>query len=357
MIYQPGTNQCSACHSSAYCGVNCQKADWAHHKEECPGHLRKVGLVNLFKAHGFHEQQNWLQTLRFAVVAATKLKQLKDRRLETVSLINDALVYQFNALKFLSRLQECMECAKERYTLWAMNHLRDSGSIYAAFALIESCLFNKEYEDAERYARHAYFMIAEMTDNFIPVNEKPQFIAEVSYWLSIAIHRLAVAGGIPPEEKEKVGKEAIEHARKSLEMHTQLEKEENNHVANVMAVLANVLNHFNVDDDEVLRLQEQAIVLFRRLEGDVSVNVAVHEDKLGILYATRALRAQKAHDINRCLSNYDLAMTHYRESARNFRAINQVEEADGALRKVASIEVAIRRIEIARAAAALVTRR
>ena len=41
---QPGTK---ACKTTAYCSVSCQTADWAHHKEECDGHLRKVGKVNL----------------------------------------------------------------------------------------------------------------------------------------------------------------------------------------------------------------------------------------------------------------------------------------------------------------------
>ena len=63
---QPGTKQCSACKTTPYCGPICQTADWTHHKEECPGHLRKVGMAHLEKALGFHRQRNWHQTLRHA---------------------------------------------------------------------------------------------------------------------------------------------------------------------------------------------------------------------------------------------------------------------------------------------------
>ena len=62
---QPGTKSCSACKSSFYCCVSCQTADWAHHKEECDGHLRKVGKANLFKAEGFEQILNWAQTRRY----------------------------------------------------------------------------------------------------------------------------------------------------------------------------------------------------------------------------------------------------------------------------------------------------
>ena len=95
---QLGTKSCSACKSAVYCGVICQTADWAHHKEECDGHLRKVGKANLVKAMGFEQQQNWLQALRYAEIAVTKLKKLKDRRLETVLIISSSLVCKFNAL-------------------------------------------------------------------------------------------------------------------------------------------------------------------------------------------------------------------------------------------------------------------
>ena len=50
------------------------------------------------KANGFDQQQNWVQSLRYGELAATKLKQLKDRRLETVEAIDAALTCKFDAL-------------------------------------------------------------------------------------------------------------------------------------------------------------------------------------------------------------------------------------------------------------------
>ena len=349
---QPGTNHCSACKTTVYCCVICQTADWTHHKEECQGHLRKVGMANLTKAKGFQQQQNWEQTLRYGELAASKLKQLKDRRLETVVAISDALVNKFNALTFMGRHREALEYAKEKYTLWAMNHLRNPASMTAALALIQSCLHNKKYEDAEHYARHAYFMIAEMTDNFIPADQQPQFLADVSYYLASAICKLAGAGGIPPEDKQKAGEEAIGLARKALEIHTQLYGSESAKVAMSMGVLADALDYFNdVDDDEIPRLYEQTIAITRRVEGSSSVNVAVGENKLGTAYAHRADRAQAANDLDRCMTNLELALPLHREAARIFRAINHVTSADRALRNIAGIEEKIRHIRIARAAA------
>ena len=354
---QPGTKSCSACKTTFYCCVICQTADWTKHKEECDGHLRKVGKANLAKSKGFQREQNWVQSLRYGEIAATKLKQLKDRRLETVELINNALRCKFNALNFMGRYKEAMECAEERYTLWAMNQMRNPGSIYASFALIESCLHNEEYEDAEHYARHAMFMINEMTDNFIPSDQRSEFLAEGSHYLARAIHRLAMTGGIPPEEQQKAGEEAIALARQALELHTQLEGTESAEVANDMLILAEILDHFNdIDDDEILRLREQAIVIFSREQGSSSVNVAACENNMGNTYNNRANRAEDANDLDRCIANLELALPHYREAVRIYRVINHVDMADKALRNVALIEENIRQIGITKAKAAAARR-
>ena len=349
---QPGKSSCSACKTTVYCGAICQSADWPHHKEECDGHLRKVGIANLTKAAGFDREQNWVQVLRYADLAATKLKQLKDRRLETVELIDHALRCKCNALNFLYRPKEAMECIKECYTLWAMNHIRNKGSIKAALGLIQSCLHNKEYEDAEHYARHAMFMIDEMTDNFIPSNQRTVFLADGSYWLARAIHELAQAGGIPPEGKQKTGEEATKLARQALQLHTRLYGTESDRVANDMVLLGEVLGYFNnVVDDEVIRLYKQAIAILSRVEGSSFVNVAVGEERLGIAYSNRANRALAANDLDRCMANLELALPHFREAARIYRINNQVDNANVALRNVAGFEEKIRQIEIARAAA------
>ena len=233
-----------------------------------------------------------------------------------------------------------------------MNQMRNPGSIRAALSLIQSCLHNGEYEDAERYAREALFMI-NMTDNFIPADKRSKFLADGSHWLAVAIFRLSQAGGIPPEEKQKAGEEAIALARKALELNTQLHGTEGNDVANTMIALAQVLYHFNdVDNDEILRFYEQAIAIFRRVEGSLSVNVAACENNLGNAYNCRATRAYAANDLDRCIANAELAVSHYREAARVFRAINHVDKADKALHQVAKAEEGIRQIGIARTAAA-----
>ena len=351
---QPGTSSCSACKTTVYCSVICQTADWTHHKEECDGHLRKLGNSNLEKALAFSRQRSYAQALRYADLAATKLKQLKDRRLETVQDIDLALACKFDALQFLGRFKEAMECAKERYTLWAMNHMRNPGSIQAALRLIESCIHNKEYEDAEHYARHAMFMINDMADSFIPVDQQPRFLADVSHYLATAILALARNGGIPPAEK--AGDEAIELARKALEIHTQLHGTESSRVAADMGILGEALDHFNnVDDDEIPHLMEQAITIYSRVEGSSSVNVAIAMVKLGTVYNKKATSACAANDLDRCMANLELALPHLRDASRIFRLINHVDNTNSTLRKVALVEEEIRKIEIARAAAAAVT--
>ena len=345
---QPGTKSCSACKTTFYCCVICQTANWTKHKEECDGHLRKMGKANLAKAEGFYGERNYVQTLRFANLAATKLKQLKDRRLETVELINDALGYKYNALNFTGRYREAKESAEERYTLWAMNHMRNPGSISAAFGLIESCLHNKQYEDAEHYARHAMFMINDMADNFIPAHQRSEFLAEGSYYLARAILALAKTGGIPPEEKQKAGEEVIALARQALELHTQLHGTESKDVALDMHALAEILDYFNnVDDDDILRLIEQSIAIFSRVEGNSSVNVAAGENQLGKVYHKRANRALAVNDLDRFVANLELALPHYREASRIHRAINRMDIADEALDCAIAVEEKIRQIRIA----------
>ena len=123
--------------------------------------------------------------------------------------------------------------------------MRHPGSIYAAFALIQSSLHLKKCEDAERYARHAYFMIAEMTDNFIPAHQQPQFLADATHYLAHAIFCLAHDGGIPPAENQTTGKEAIALARKAVELHIQLHGTEHDNVAIDLCILAEALDYFN----------------------------------------------------------------------------------------------------------------
>ena len=348
---QPGTSSCGACKTTPYCGPICQTADWPHHKEECPGHLLKMGKANITKATGFQREQNWVQSLRYAELAATKLKLLKDRRLETVQLIDDALSLKFDALQYMGRHREALDCIKECYTIWAMNHIRNPGSMTAAFGLIESCLHNREFEDAKRYADHAMFMINEMTDNFIPADLRPPFLARGSYLLAVATVNLARAGGIPPEEKQQLGEEAIACARQSTEIYKQLSGAECGEVARSMGALADVLSYFDtVDNDEIPRLLERSIAIQRRVDGNLNQNVAISENNLGAVYGERADRAEDANDLARCMTNLGLALTHFREAARIYRANNLAEPTDMALRQVAQAETKLQRARLAMAA-------
>ena len=201
-------------------------------------------------------------------------------------------------------------------------------------------------------------MIAEMTDNFIPANLRPQFLADVSYYLAQAIFRLAKAGGIPPEGKQKAGEEAIGLARKALELRTQLYGTEGADVAGAMGTLADVLNCFNdVEDDEVLRLYEQASAIYRRVEGISSMNAATMVYQLGNAYIHRAVRAQTVNDLDRSMANMELALPRCREAARIYRDNNHVDNADKALRTINKVEEYIQLIEVAKAVAAAGTTR
>ena len=96
-------------------------------------------------------------------------------------------------------------------------------------------MLNHDFEGAEHYARHAMFMINEMTDNFIPSEQRSYFLADGSYHLAQAIFNLAQTGGIPPGEKQKAGEEAIALACQALELHIRLYGTESAKVAKIRA--------------------------------------------------------------------------------------------------------------------------
>ena len=323
---QPGTSSCSACKTTTYCCVNCQTADWPRHKEECHGHLRKLALTNLEKAAGFYRVNNYQQSLRYADITLQKLTKLCPKQgvrpaREIIELNSDALAIRYDALNFMSKDAEALECAKKRYTLWATYEIRSTKMLVAGIALIESLVNNKEYAEAEMIARTAFEMINDKNDDFIPTKERQQFIAEGSKWLGDTIYRLAENGGIAPNEMQKAKEEAIMLARQALEIYTRMDRT-SERVAESMTALADILGYFNdVDDDEVTRLYEQANVLFARHQGSSSYNVANGKFNLGIMYGKRANRAV---DSDRCKRNRELALTHYRESNRIYKAINHV---------------------------------
>ena len=269
---QPGTSKCSACKATPYCGPTCQTAHWTHHKEECPGHIWKVGLSHLAKANIFHDQRNCPQILKHADLAATKLKLLKDCPL---SEMDDALKMKHNALNFMGRHREALETAKEWYCLYLTKHTHPP-AIIAAFALIESCLHNREFADASLYALTTWQTITkDQATSHIPPGRRQWFIAEGASLLAKATLHLAQSGSMPAAEKQAAGQEAIILARQSMEIHTALHGAESDQVGEVMLTLANILDEFNdFDDDEALRLHERAKVIHGRVQGSLSPNVA-----------------------------------------------------------------------------------
>ena len=126
---------------------------------------------------------------------------------------------------------------------------------------------------------------------------------------------------------------------------------ESSEVGNAMASLATVLEYFNnVDDDEVLRLRQQSIDIYARVQGSLSTNVAASEDNLGIAYSKRAIRARDADDLDRCVANLELALSRFREAARIYRAISQVDRADNAASRANATEKWLRKVTDEKAA-------
>ena len=216
---EPGTNKCSACKITLYCCVGCQTIDWPSHKCECQGHLRKIGMVHLEKARGFNQDYNWSQCLHHSELALTKLNKLHPRTLEVIEILDDALTFKFDALNCTNLKREAMECAQERYSLWAAGHMRNPGMLHAAFPLIEGLLHTHDYEQALLIANTAYEMIVNDTDNNIPPVHHPFLLAHAAEYLAKATFRMSCAGGLPLKEKKKAGEQAIALAREALELH------------------------------------------------------------------------------------------------------------------------------------------
>ena len=338
---EPGTSFCSSCGLVKYCGRTCQTNDWPRHKKE-EGHLRKVGITHLQKAEGFERERNFVKSLRSSELALTQLEQLNSRPLDVVEVMDNALRMKYNAMNFLDQKKEALECARERYSLWAAGHMRDPGMFRATFPLIDGLLHNHEYEEAVLIASTINEMIINDADNIISEAEKQYFLAESAQYLAQATYRLAKSGGIAPEAMQKAGVKAIALSRKALEIDTQLHGTESHQVAACMGTLASILKFFNgVDDDEIFRLYEKTIVIYIQLQGNLSPNVAANENNLGNAYRRRADVAADAHDMDDCVVKLELALTHYREAARIYLAINRVDQS---ARNIVAVEELLRQI-------------
>ena len=350
---QPVSSLCASCRLVGYCCRTCQVEDWPRHKEEdCQGHLRKIGMAHLQKAKEFTREFNYVQVLRCSDLALVKLKQLTDRPIEA---LDDALRLKFTAANVMGRNREALECAQERYCLYLTSHTHPP-AIRASFNLIESCIHNEEFEDAELYARTTWETITLSRDSHIPDTEREWFTAQGAYHLAQAMLALAQGRDIPPEANQTVGQEAIGLARRALEIHTQLYGLENEDVANAMSSLADVIDYFNnVDDDEVLRLYEQSIAIQARVEGCLSVNVAVGNCNLADAYEKRAKRAFAANDLDGEVDNLESALIHLREAARIYTAANHIANADRVAQLIVGVSEKMQQCTAARAAAAVAT--
>ena len=126
-------------------------------------------------------------------------------------------------------------------------------AILAGFCLIESCIHNKKYFDAVLYARTSWETITLSRDSHIPDNQREKFTSRGALLLAKSTFDLGANGGIPPEEQQETGREAITLARRALEIETQLHGAESIEVSESKVTLGQVLAFFNdVEDDEVL---------------------------------------------------------------------------------------------------------
>ena len=343
---KPGTSKCSACKNTPYCGPICQTADWSRHKEECPGHLRKLGLAHLVKAKGFFEQRNWSQSTRYSDLALTKFKQMKDRPIEA---IDEVLRGKFYALNALGRHRDALECAKERYCLTNITNYTHPPAIEASFSLIESCIQNREFFDAELYSRVLWETLTLSRDGNIPEDLQQSYLARGATELARAILLLAKTGILPAKKSQAAGQEAITLARRVVEIHTRLLGIECYEAAVGMLLLAQILDHFNdVNDDEILRLYEQAKPIFVRVQGTLSVNVAMCEKNMGLAYKRRANRANFVEDVPLYVANLELAMPRLREAIRLYSAMSYFEESDRMIRETIDVEQSLQQAAVNR---------
>ena len=312
-------------------------------------------MNHLVKAKIFYDAHNYEQALRSSDLALAKLNAMKKRPLQDIS---DALSWKCHSLKFLDRHAEALQCAKDKYNMWAMARgPAHPLTIHAAFYLIECLIHNKEYEDAALFARTLWEIIHTNNhrDNEIPADRRQKYVANSAELLATAIFRLAESGGIPPEEKQKAGEEAIARARQAVEIYRQEYGSESVKVGGALGALADVLQCFKGDnDDEALGLYQQANAIHTRVYGRMSVNVGAGEFNLGETYYQRARRAAVANVLDKCVGSLKLALPHFHEAARIYRATNHLDSARNSLGRVVEIDKKLREAEAAAIAAASV---
>ena len=95
--------------------------------------------------------------------------------------------------------------------------------------------------------------------------------------------------------------------------------------------------------------------MFAQVQGNLSSNVATCEDNLGRMYYYRAKRALAADDLDRYVTNLELAASQYRESARIYRAVNHMDSVDTAARCEREVHEELHLAILAKAAVTLLT--
>ena len=290
-------------------------------------------MEDLEKAEKFERDKNWQEVKYYSALAASKLKQLNDPPIDDIS---KALRFQFNALQFMGQYREALVCAREWYCLWPQRK-KNPPAVMAAFALIQSCILTNEFFDAEYYARTLFKAITSSEDNQIPEIERRPYISRAALELSRAIVSLAESGGILPEEKHTLGQEAIMLARRALAIDAQLFGADSHEVGFDKAALGHALEYLvvNSDDVESILLFEQAIAIFSRVEGRLSLNVAVNERYVGMAYEARS---KIINDRDRRKATLELALSRYYEASRIYRAINRLDKALDVDRDILRIE-------------------
>ena len=333
----PGTCWCSACQTTFYCSGKCQTADWPSHKEECEGYLRKQGIALFEKAQGYDRERSYPQALRYADIALIKLNQHKDRPVELTSAV---MSIKFDSLNMMGQDKDALECAKEWYCLWLTKHTHPP-AITAAFALIESCIHNGEYDDVRLYAHTTWETITLSRDSHIPDSQREEFTARGAHYVAKSIFAMVQSGGIPAEEKHEAGNEAITRARQALDIFSRLHGIERKTVAMAKVMLAQVLDFFKEDgNDESLRLFEDSKAIYTQLQGNSSIKVGEIEEDLGALYYKRAKRALNGtNDLHSTLSYLDLSLLRLREATRIYRSLGQLnKEVDRSTKMTIEIE-------------------
>ena len=161
----------------------------------------------------------------------------------------------------------------------------------------------------------------------------------------LSTQQLAESGGIPSEELVLAEHLSIARARQSVEINSKEYGAHSEHVALSMGTLSDVLDYFSEGrNDEVLVLNEQALVIHMRMHGKMSMNVGTCHYNMGSCYDRRASNALHDKDLDQCYAHYEVALTHFREAVEIFEATNLKDNAIAAKSNVAIIEDHLLRI-------------